>query len=58
MARIVARKGKKKISYSVTIRLKGEKSITRSFDTKSEERTWAAEVETEIKNLKIHAMPK
>ncbi len=53
MARIVARKGKKKTSYSVTIRLKGEKSITRSFDTKGEARTWAAEVETEIKNKKF-----
>ncbi len=38
MARIVARKGKKQTSYSVTVRQKGYKSVTRTFDTKGEAR--------------------
>ncbi len=50
MSRIVARKGKKKISYSVTVRLKGHESVTRSFDTKGEARTWASEIEAKMKN--------
>ena len=50
MARIVARKGKKKTTYSVTVRLKGHESVTRSFDTKGEARSWAAEIEAEMKN--------
>ena len=50
MGRIVARKGKNKTSYSVTVRLKGHESVTRSFDTKGEARAWAAELEADMKN--------
>lgn len=51
MGRIVARKGKSKTSYSViAVRLKGHDSVTRSFDTKGEARTWAAELEADMKN--------
>lgn len=49
MARIVARKGKKKTAYAVTVRVKGYESVSRSFDTKGEARTWAAEIETKMK---------
>jgi len=50
MARIVARKGKKRTTFTITVRVKGFESISRTFDTKGEARTWAAEVETEMKN--------
>ncbi len=50
MARILTRKGKKKTTYTITVRVKGYKSVSRTFDTKGEARTWASEVEAEMKN--------
>ena len=50
MARILARKGKKKTTYTITVRAKGYESVSRTFDTKGEARTWAAELEADMKN--------
>lgn len=44
MARILTRKGKKKTTYTITVRVKGYESISRTFDTKGEARIWAAEL--------------
>lgn len=49
MARIIPRKGKRKTTYIATIRIKGYESVSRTFDTKGEAKSWAAEVETEMK---------
>jgi len=49
MARIQTRKGKKKTTFTITVRVKGYKSVSRTFDTKGEARTWASEVEAEMK---------
>ena len=49
MARILARKGKRKTTYTATIRIKGYESVSRTFDTKGEAKVWAAEIETEMK---------
>lgn len=38
MARILTRKGKKKTTYTITVRVKGYESISRTFDTKGEAR--------------------
>lgn len=53
MARILTRKGKKKTSYTVTVRVKGFDSLSRTFDTKGEARTWAAEIESNMKNQRF-----
>ena len=50
MARILARKGKKKTTYTATVRARGYESVSRTFDTKGEARAWAAELEAEIKS--------
>lgn len=49
MARLLTRKGKKKTTFTITVRVKGYESVSRTFDTKGEARTWAAEVEAEMK---------
>lgn len=49
MARILARKGKRKTTYTATIRIKGYESVSRTFDTKGEAKIWAAAIETEMK---------
>ena len=53
MARILTRKGKKKTSFTVTVRVKGYDSVSRTFDTKGEARVWAAEVEAEMKGRRF-----
>ncbi len=53
MARILTRKGKRKTSYTVTVRVKGFDSLSRTFDTKGEARTWAAEIESNMKNQRF-----
>jgi hypothetical protein len=53
MARILTRKGKRKTSYTVTVRVKGFDSLSRTFDTKGEARTWAAEIESKMKNQRF-----
>lgn len=49
MARLLTRKGKKKTTFTITVRVKGYESVSRTFDTKGEARTWAVEVEAEMK---------
>ncbi len=53
MARILTRKGKKKTSYTATVRVKNFDSLSRTFDTKGEARAWAAEVESNMKNQRF-----
>ena len=53
MARILTRKGKKKTTYTITVRVKGYDSVSRTFNTKGEARTWAAELEAEMKNQRF-----
>lgn len=49
MARIQTRKGKKRTTYSATVRIKGYPVICRTFDTKGEAKSWAADVEKEMR---------
>lgn len=49
MARIQARKNKKGTTYQATVRMKGQRTIARTFDTKTAAREWAAEVERQIR---------
>lgn len=49
MARIQTRKGKKRTTFTATIRMKGYPTIARTFDTKGEARNWAAHVEKEMR---------
>ncbi len=53
MARILTRKGKKQTTHTATIRQKGYKSVSRTFDTKGEARAWAAEIEVEMKGRRF-----
>lgn len=53
MARILTRKGKKKTTFTATVRARGYDSVSRTFDTKGEARTWAAEVELEMKGRRF-----
>ena len=43
-------KRKEKTSFTVAVRVKGYKSVSRTFNSKGEARTWASEVEAEMKN--------
>ncbi len=49
MARIRTYKGKYRTTYTATVRVKGYPSISRTFDTKTEAKIWAAEVEAEMR---------
>lgn len=49
MARIQARKGKNRITFTATIRIKGFSPIARTFDTKGEAKIWAANVERDMR---------
>jgi integrase len=49
MARIQTCKGKKRTTYTATIRVKGFPALARTFDTKGEAKTWAADVEKEMR---------
>jgi integrase len=53
MARILTRKGKKKTSFTATVRVKGYESVSRTFDTKGEARTWASGIESEMKKRRF-----
>jgi len=48
MARIQTRKGKKRTTYTATVRVKGFDPLARAFDTKGEAKNWAAEIEREM----------
>ncbi|MFH1076719.1 MAG: hypothetical protein V1753_07790, partial [Pseudomonadota bacterium] len=49
MARIQTRKGKKKTTYTATIRMKGIPALARTFDTKGEAKNWVADVEKQMR---------
>lgn len=49
MARIQARKGKRRTTYTATVRMKGNPALARTFDTKGEAKKWAADIETELR---------
>ncbi|TKB25567.1 hypothetical protein FCL47_13595 [Desulfopila sp. IMCC35006] len=49
MARIQARKGKKRTTYTATVRVQGFDPIARTFDTKGEAKNWAADIEKEMR---------
>lgn len=49
MARIQARKGKKRTTYTATVRVKGYPPLARTFDTRGEAKNWAAEIEKEMR---------
>lgn len=48
MARISKRENKKGIHYQVTIRKKGYKTVTRTFEKKSQAISWANKIETQM----------
>ena len=49
MARIQTRKGKKRTTYTATVRVKGYPPLARTFDTKGEAKSWATEIEKEMR---------
>lgn len=49
MARIQTRKGKKRTTYTATVRMKGFPVLARTFDTKGEAKIWAVDVEKEMR---------
>jgi integrase len=49
MARIQTRQGKKRTTYTATVRVKGFSPLARTFDTKGEAKTWAADIEKEMR---------
>lgn len=49
MARIQTRKGKKRTTYTATVRMKGFTALARTFDTKGEAKSWAADLEKEMR---------
>ncbi len=53
MARILTRKGKRKTTFTSTVRVKGYDSVSRTFDTKGEARAWAAEIESDMKGRRF-----
>ena len=49
MARIQTRKGRRRTTFTATVRVKGFPALARTFDTKGEARNWAADVEKEMR---------
>jgi integrase len=49
MARIQTRKGKKRTTYTATVRVKGFPALARTFDTKGEAKSWSADIEKEMR---------
>ena len=49
MARIQTRRGKKRTTYTATVRVKGFPSLARTFDSKGEAKSWAADIEKEMR---------
>ena len=49
MARIQKRIGKKRTTYTATVRGKGFRTLARTFDVKGEAKRWAADVETKMR---------
>lgn len=49
MARIQTRKGKNRTTFTATVRMKGFTPVARTFDTKGEAKSWAANLEREMR---------
>ena len=49
MARIQTRKGKSRTTFTATVRIKGFTPVARTFDTKGEAKSWAADIEKEMR---------
>jgi len=49
MARIQTRKGKKRTTFTATVRVKGFPALARTFDTKGEAKNWAVNVEKDMR---------
>ena len=49
MARIQTRKGKNRTTFTATVRIKGFSPIARTFDSKGEAKSWAGEIEREMR---------
>jgi integrase len=49
MARIQTRKGKSRTTFTATVRIKSFTPIARTFDTKGEAKSWAANIEREMR---------
>ena len=49
MARIQTRKGKHRTTFTATVRVKDFPTIARTFDTKGEAKSWAADIEKEMR---------
>ena len=49
MARIQTRKGKKRTTFTATVRVKGFPPLARTFDTKGEAKNWAGDIEREMR---------
>jgi len=49
MARIQTRKGKNRTTFTATVRVNGFDNCARTFDTKGEAKTWAANIEREMR---------
>jgi site-specific recombinase XerD len=56
MARIQTRKRKKRIPFTATVRVKDFPPLARTFDTKGEAKTWAAEIEKEMQYVPLTEM--
>ncbi|OCC15312.1 Shufflon-specific DNA recombinase [Dissulfuribacter thermophilus] len=50
MARIRVYKGKFRTTYTATVRIKGYDSVSATFDTKTEAKNWAAQVEAQMRS--------
>ena len=49
MARIQTRKGKSRTTFTATVRIKSFAPVARTFDTKGEAKSWAANLEREMR---------
>ena len=50
MARIRVYKGKFRTTYTATVRVKGHNSVSATFDTKTEAKNWAAQIEVQMRS--------
>jgi len=56
MARIRVYKGKYRTTYTATVRIKGYDSVSATFDTKTEAKNWAAQIEAEMRSGRYNNM--
>ena len=50
MARIREYKGKHRTTYTATVRIKGYDTVSATFDTKTEAKNWATQVEAQMRS--------